>query len=65
MEKKKVPPSAYKRRNLYWSDEMDEQVIEIAERLHKEGVKGLFNAKSEVNRTAVIRYLITKELSKD
>lgn len=61
-EKKKAPPSATLRRNLYWPADMDDMVERVAEVLHKEGFKGLYNSKGEVNRTAVIRRLLENAL---
>ena len=59
----KKPPSASFRRNLYWTDEIENRVKLVAEKLHNKGVKGLYNSKGEVNRTAVIAYLLEKEIN--
>lgn len=59
---KKSPPSASLRRNLYWTEDMDGMVEKVADILHKQGVKGLYNSKGEVNRTAVIRRLLENAL---
>jgi len=61
-DKKKSPPSASLRRNLYWPADMDDMVERVAEELHKQGFKGLYNGKGEVNRTAVIRRLLENAL---
>lgn len=62
MGEKKQPPSASARRTLYWTDKTEQQITLIAEKLHKQGIKGVYNDKGEVNRAAVIRYLLDKEL---
>ena len=61
-DKKKLPPSAALRRNLYWTTDMDDMVEKVAEMLHRQGAKGLYNSKGEVNRTAVIRHLLMRAL---
>lgn len=43
---------------------MERQIEQIAERMHNQGVKGLYSSKGEVNRSAVIKHLIEKELSR-
>lgn len=62
MTDKKQPPSASLRRNLYWPADMDEKIAQVAEILHGQGVKGLFNSSGNVNRTAVIRHLVDETL---
>ena len=62
MGDKKSPPSAALRRNLYWPADMDTKIEELANRLNQRGVKGLFNSSGDVNRTAVIRYVIDTQL---
>jgi hypothetical protein len=61
-DKKKQPPSAALRRNLYWPADMDNMVEKVAEILHRQGEKGLYNSKGEVNRTAVFRRLLENAL---
>lgn len=55
-------PSAKLRRTLYWPEDLDDQLRQIAERYEKQGKRGLFNSKGQLNRAAVIRYLVNKEL---
>lgn len=62
MPEKKLPPSAELRRTLYWPADMDDKINKVAEILHEQGVKGIYNSKGEVNRTAVIRHLVERML---
>jgi hypothetical protein len=64
MPEKKQPPSAAFRRTLYWDESMESQTVEVAKRLKAQGVDGLYNAKGELNRSTVIRYLLQKELGR-
>jgi hypothetical protein len=59
---KKIPPSIHNRRNIYWTADMDQMVEQVADNLHKQGIKGLYNGKGEVNRTAVLRHLLARAL---
>lgn len=63
MPDQKQSPSASFRRNLYWTEDMESKVKRVAEKLHRAGVLGMFNSNGEPNRSAVIRYLLDKELA--
>lgn len=58
MTKDKPSPSASNRRNLYWTEEMEKALGEIAAVAHAAGFKGMYQSNDEINRTAVIRHTI-------
>lgn len=58
MAKDKPSPSASNRRNLYWTEEMDKDMELLAPLAEKAGWPGIILSSGEINRTAMVRYLI-------
>lgn len=50
--------------NLYMNAERRAQIDALAERLHEQGVKGMYTGKGDVNVSAVIGWLIEQELAR-
>lgn len=58
---------AGRRVNFYVRDDMnvEKDFVQLADVLHKEGVRGVYNSKGEPNKSAILQRLIDEKLKRN